>query len=62
MAKRSTGSGKTSSATASTVSPSSKAKTYVVSHPLTPSRISWLRQQSRHVAEVSNRYRDERKT
>ena len=30
-------------------------KTYVVSHPLPPSRISWLRQQSRHVAAVSNR-------
>ena len=29
--------------------------TYPVSHPLPPSRISWLRQQSRHVAAVSNR-------
>ena len=30
-------------------------KTYIVSHPLPPSRISWLRQQSKHVAAVSNR-------
>lgn len=30
-------------------------KTYPVNHPLPPSRISWLRQQSRHVAAVSNR-------
>lgn len=30
-------------------------KTYVVSYPLPPSRVSWLRQQSRHVPEVSNR-------
>ena len=30
-------------------------KSYPISHPLPPSRISWLRQQSRHVAAVSNR-------
>ena len=32
-----------------------ESATYLVSHPLPPSRISWLRQQSRHVAAVSNR-------
>ena len=55
MAKHSTTSGKPSSATESTVSPKSKPKTYVVSHPLPPSGISWLRQQSKHVAAVSSR-------
>lgn len=37
-------------------------KTYAVSHPLSPSRISWLRQQSKHVAEVSKQQRSEHKT
>ena len=40
---------------ASTASPSSNPKFSVVNHPLTPSQIEWLRQQSRHVAEVSKR-------
>jgi len=53
MAKHSTSSGKTSSA--STASSKSKPKSYVVSHPLTPSRISWLKQQSKRVAAVSKR-------
>lgn len=61
MAKPSTASGKPSSATESTPSRSPKPvlsfdegpKTYVVSHPLPPLGISWLRQQSKHVAEVS---------
>jgi hypothetical protein len=55
MAKHSTSSGKSSSATASTALRKSKGKSYVVNHPLTPSRISWLRQQSKHVGEVSRR-------
>lgn len=40
MAKHSTGYGKANSATASTASRNSKPKTYVVSHPLSPSKIS----------------------
>ena len=63
MAKHSMTSYARNSATGSTVSPTSKPvlsevegpKTYVVSHPLPPSRISWLRQQSKHVAAVSSR-------
>jgi len=54
MAKNSTSSGGTNSAMDSTASRKSKLKTYVVNNPLPPSRISWLRQQSKHVAEVSN--------
>ena len=32
-----------------------ESATHVVSYPLPPSRISWLRQQSRHVAAVARR-------
>ena len=53
MAKHLTTSGKANSATGSTASRKSKPSTYVVNTPLPPSRISWLRQQSKHVAEVS---------
>ncbi len=45
--------GKASSATALTASRKPKPKTYVVSDPLPPSRISWLRRQSKRVAEAS---------
>lgn len=55
MAKRPTTSGEPSSGTDSTASPKSRPRTYVVSHPLPPSRISWLRQQSKRVAAVSTR-------
>ena len=55
MEKHSTDSGETSSGTDSTASRKSKPKTYVVSNPLPPSRISWLKRQSKHVAEVSKR-------
>ena len=54
MAKNSTSSGGTNSVTDSTASRKSKLKTYVVNTPLSPSRISWLRQQSKRVVEVSN--------
>ena len=54
MAKTSNSSGKLSSAMPSTVSPTSKGKSLVVSHPLTPSEIGWLRQQSRRVAAASS--------
>ena len=51
----STSSGDTSSDMESTASRKSKPSSYVVSHPLPPSRISWLRRQSKHVGEVSSR-------
>ena len=54
MAKPSISSGKTSSVMASTVSPTSKDKSFVVSHPLTPSEIAWLKQQSKRVAVASS--------
>lgn len=54
MAKNSTNSGGPSSCMGSTVSLKSKPSSYVVSHPLPASRISWLRQQSKHVAAVSH--------
>jgi len=53
MASHSNSSGKTNSVTESTASRKSKPKTYVVNQPVTPSRISWLKQQSKHVAAVS---------
>ncbi len=55
MAKNSTPSGDPSSTTELKPSQRSKLKTLVVKNQLEPSRIFWLRQQSRHVAEVSNR-------
>src|SRR5437868_1855068 len=55
MAKPSTPSGDPSSTTESTPSRRSRPKTLVVRNQLAPSRIFWLRQQSRHVAEVSSR-------
>lgn len=60
MAKRSTKSGKLNLGTGSTVSRTSKPKTYAVSHPLTPSRISWLRLQSRRVAAASGQFLEQR--
>jgi hypothetical protein len=53
MAKNSTSTGGTNSVVHSTASRKSKLKSYVVNNPLSPSRISWLRQQSKRVAEVS---------
>ena len=50
MAKDSKISGKTSSAAASTASPTSKEESYVVNFPLTQSEIAWLREQSKRVA------------
>ncbi len=55
MVKNSIGSGNLSSATGSTALRKSKPSSYVVSNPLPPSRISWLRQQSKLVAAISNR-------
>ena len=55
MAKRSTPSGDPNSATESRPSRRSKPRTLVVRSQLAPSRIFWLRQQSKHVAEVSIR-------
>ena len=53
MAKPSTPSGDPNSITESTPSRKSRPKTLVVKNHLAPSRIFWLRQQSKHVAEVS---------
>lgn len=53
MANRLICSGAASSDTGSTPARKSKPSSYVVSQPLSRSRISWLRQQSKHVAAVS---------
>ena len=58
MEKTSTDFGRHSSDTASIASPKSKPLSYVVSNPLPESRISWLREQSRHVAAVSRQLLD----
>jgi hypothetical protein len=55
METGSTPSGATNSDTDSTASPTSKAGSFVVNFPLTPSEIEWLRAQSRRVGEVSDR-------
>lgn len=54
MERPSKSSGTRGSATVSTASLKSKGKTFVVSNPLTPSQIDWLRQQSKSVAAASS--------
>lgn len=54
MGKPSNSSGRNSLATGSSASPTSRGKSLVVSRPLTPSRVAWLKQQSKRVAEVSS--------
>jgi len=60
MDTHSTLSGESASDTASIASPTSKAEFSVVSYPLTPSEIEWLKAQSRRVGEASIRYFEER--
>lgn len=60
MVIRSTSSGKQSSGTESIALPNLKRPSYVVNQPLTTSKISWLRQQSKHVAEVWTQGSNER--
>ena len=53
MAKSSRASGKKISVTVSHVSRTSKPGTLVVSNPLQPSEIEWLKRQSKHANTVS---------
>jgi len=46
----------TSSDKDSNAPPTPKAEFFVVNFPLTPSEIEWLREQSRLVGEVSDRF------
>ena len=55
METGSTPSGANNSDTGSNASPTSKAQSFVVNFPLTPSEIEWLKAQSRRVGEVSER-------
>jgi hypothetical protein len=55
MENPSTSSGETVSDAESAISRVAKPRSLVVNFPLTPSEIDWLRQQSKHVAEVSKR-------
>ncbi len=55
MEKDSKPSGESGSDMVSIASPTSKEKSFVVSYPLTRSQVAWLRRQSKHVAEVSER-------
>jgi len=49
-------SGASNSDTESTVSPTSKAPSFAVNFPLTPSEIDWLKRQSKLVGEASTRF------
>jgi hypothetical protein len=55
MVSASKPSGENGSDMASTASPTSKVKSFVVSYPLTRSQVAWLKLQSKRVAEVSDR-------
>ncbi len=55
MESGSTPSGANNSDTGSNASQTSKAESFVVNFPLTPSEIEWLKAQSKRVGEVSER-------